>query len=337
MSDVGMLDERKADILNAVIEVFTETGQPVGSSVIESLDTFDVSSATIRNDMSFLESEGFLTQPHTSAGRIPTQKGYREFVDRLDSHGISPGKETKAVSSFFSQMQGEIEEVLKETAGLLSRLTDYAAVVVDSNEDQATVISAELHRISTNTCLFVCVLSNQQVLKHGVESGEQVTDADIDSANQVIRQLLIGQSLGVKLEPAALKPSVAKDLAVAAIDWVSTVTTDSERVFVDGTHRVVNAFEAVESVGKVLHILEQQLVVATLLAEVTSQGVSVTIGEESGRPRLADCSLVVSPYQIDGEQAGSIAVLGPTRMNYPQAISAVAAVSAQLGDRLSEG
>lgn len=332
-----MLDERKADILKAVIEVFTETGQPVGSSAIEALETFSVSSATIRNDMAYLESEGFLAQPHTSAGRVPTQKGYRQFVDRLDPNDVRPGRETKAVSDFFSQMQGEIEEVLKETAGLLSRLTDYAAVVVDSNEDPATVISSELLRLSTNTCLFVCVLSNQQVLKHAVESGIQISDADLQSANQILRDLLIGNTIGAELTKTTTEQTAAAKLATAAVDWLGAADSDSERVFVDGTHRVVNAFEAVESVGKVLHILEQQLVVATLLAEVTSKGVSVTIGEESGRPRLADCSLVVSPYQIDGEQAGSIAVLGPTRMNYPQAISAVAAVSAQLGDRLSEG
>ncbi len=331
-----MLDERKADVLKAVIEAYTETAQPVGSGAVEALKRFTVSSATIRNDMAYLEKEGYLRQPHTSAGRVPTQKGYRDFVDRLDARKITRRRQAKEVSQFFSQMRGEIEEVLHETAGLLSRLTDYAAVVVEDPE-APQIKSCQLVELNSGTYLVVFVLSNGHVLKHTIETSKSIDDAELAQANTALNSALVGKDLTGDLSLVAKPNSPAANLAKTAIDWLSTGVTTTDRVYVDGASRVVNAFEAVESVSKVLEILEQQLVVVSLLSDVTNEGVTVSIGAEHGVEPLANCSLVVSPYEIDGEQAGSIAVLGPTRMKYPQAISAVAAVSRQLGESLSEG
>lgn len=330
------LDERKSAILRAVIEEYTETAQPVGSSAVVSAADVKVSAATVRNDMVALENAGFLRQPHTSAGRVPTQKGYRHFVDGLDAAKL-PISERRQVSAFFGQMRGEIEEVMRETATLLANLTDYAAVVVDETDEAATVRSVQLVSLAERTVMQVVVLSNGQVLKNSLDFDSDVDQSIVEGATAVLREALEFQSLAT---PGRLSRSGTSSVDALAEQFYGELTAagdDGERVYVDGASKVAGAFEAVDSVGQVLTILEQQLVVVSLLADVVERGLTVAIGTETGVAPLSECSVVVSPYEIDGEHAGSIAVLGPTRMNYPQAMSAVAVVSNQLGNRLSEG
>ena len=331
-----MLDERKAAILQAVIEEYIDTAQPVGSTAVLAATGVNVSSATVRNDMAVLETEGFLSQPHTSAGRVPTEKGYRHFVDHLESGELS-GLERRRVADFFNQMKGEIENVLRDTAGLLANLTDYAAVVVDDSGESVDVRSVQLVGLSDRLAIAVVVLANGQVTKYTVELARSVDDEQLAAAAAVLRAAYEGRPLH---DPLTLTPTgrrVADEITHAVATAITSSGQDRGKVYVDGTSRVVNAFEAVESVGRVLTILEQQLVVVSLLADVVDRGLTVAIGSETGVAPLSECSLVVSPYEIAGEHAGSIAVLGPTRMNYAQALSAVAAVSRQLGNRLSEG
>lgn len=330
------LDERKAAILRAVIEEYIDTAQPVGSSAVVASADVRVSAATVRNDMAVLETEGYLTQPHTSAGRVPTDKGYRHFVDNLDQAQLATS-DRRQVSAFFGQMKGEIESIMRDTAGLLADLTDYAAVVVDDAEDAVDVRSVQLVGLSDQVALAVLVLANGQVTKQTIEFERTVSDTDLADAGAQLSAALEGRPLAVRadLEPTGRK--VVDALAAGVLDAILQGDGEAGRVYVDGTSRVVNAFHAVESVGRVLTILEQQLVVVGLLADVVDRGLTVAIGSETGVAPLSECSLVVSPYEIDGEHAGSIAVLGPTRMNYQQALSAVAAVSHQLGNRLSEG
>lgn len=331
-----MLDERKSAVLRAVIEEYIDTAQPVGSSAVVASADVQVSAATVRNDMAVLETEGYLTQPHTSAGRVPTDKGYRHFVDNLDQARLAT-TERRQVAAFFGQMKGEIESIMRDTAGLLANLTDYAAVVVDDAEETVDVRSVQLVGLSERVALAVIVLANGQVIKQTIQFDRLVPDDTLADATAQLMAVFGGRPLH---NPGTLGPSgteMVDELAGAVFAAIVDAGNESGRVYVDGTARVAGAFEAVESVGRVLTILEQQLVVVSLLADVVDRGLTVAIGSETGVAPLAECSLVVSPYEIDGEHAGSIAVLGPTRMHYQQALSAVAAVSHQLGNRLSEG
>lgn len=330
-----MLGKRKFDILRGVVETYIETAQPVGSSALVSMNGLSVSSATIRNDMAYLEAEGYLEQPHTSAGRIPTQKGYRHFVDNLDKSPVDT-KETRQVAEYFSQVRGEIEEVLKDTANLLSRLTECAAVVVDDPETVGRIISFQLILLHPRTVLALKVLDNGQVIKDTIELSYEVSEDSLADANQILSDSYIGQKLGSNIK-LSKNNSDGNKLAQDVVKYRGSNSTELEKVYVDGTSRFVNAFEAVESVGNVLSILEQQLLVVSLLETVAEKGLSVSIGEENGIDNLANCSLVVAPFEVDGTNAGSVAVLGPTRMKYRQAMSVVAAVSDNLSDRLSEG
>ena len=332
-----MLDERKAAILRAVVQEYIETAQPVGSGHVARSSGISVSPATIRNDMATLEQEGFLHQPHTSAGRVPTDKGYRFFVDHLTSPSSLDAAQRQQVKAFFATAHGAIEEMLKDTTQLLSSLTDYAAVVVGPPHEAATIRSVQLVGLAPKLALLVVVLSNGTVEKAVVELEDEIGDERLAAATAHLSAHLIGSTLaGVPTLPAT--GDVLTDAATtAAVDALGRDTERDDNVFVGGASRVVSAFDAVDSVRRVLSTLEQQYVVVGLLRDILDRGLTVSIGAEHGLETLAECSIVVAPYEVEGESVGTIGVLGPTRMNYPQALAAVAVVGRRLGRRLSEG
>jgi heat-inducible transcriptional repressor len=333
-----MLDERKAAILRAVVEEYIETAQPVGSSHIA--PAVNVSSATVRNDMSALEQEGYLLQPHTSAGRIPTDKGYRYFVDRLASPGTLGEAQSQQVRTFFQSASNEIERMLADTSRLLVDLTHYAAVVVGPQSEAAVVRSFQLVSLTPRVVLAVVVMSNGAVERRTLELGDDVGEERLAAASTHLAGLLVGHAL--RDQPWALTPTGDADTDRVAEQALRALSVhdddgDADNVFVGGAARMAAAFDAVDTVRRVLGILEQQYVVVTVLRDVLDRGLHVAIGAETGIEPLSTCSLVVAPYEVDGEPAGTIGVLGPTRMNYSQALAAVAVVSQRLGHRLTEG
>jgi heat-inducible transcriptional repressor len=337
-----VLDDRKAAILRAVVEEYIQTAQPVGSAAVSRIPELSVSSATVRNEMGVLEREGYLTQPHTSAGRIPTDKGYRFFVDHLDPAGRLDAGQTQKVRSFFARAHGELERMLGDTSKLLSGLTDYAAVVVREG-DPARVRSVQLVGLAPRVVLVVVVFATGAVDKRTIEllpDEPEPSDAQIAAASVHLAASVVGEILG-RHGPLLPTGDLTVDRLVAlALDALmrSESSGDSHsQVFVGGAARMAEAFDAVATIRQVLDILEQQFVLVTLIRDVLDRGLSVAIGAEHGVQPLAECSIVVAPYQVEGERAGTVGILGPTRMHYDQALAAVAVVSKRLGRTLSEG
>jgi heat-inducible transcriptional repressor len=340
-----MLDERKAAILRAVVEEYIDTAQPVGSAHVVKSSGVQVSSATVRNDMATLEQEGYLRQPHTSAGRIPTEKGYRFFVDNLGAPAALRGTDAVQVRSFFEQAHGEIEQMLQDTSRLLGDLTSYAGVVVGSATTEATLRSVQVVSLTPSAALVVAVLSNGSVEKHSIdltEGGAPLTDGIGEERIGAVTAHLAAHLIGSARTRLPTLPNTGDSATDALCELaVRSLRSDSgedpDQVFVGGTSRIARAFDAIETVREVLGILEQQYVVVTLLRDVMDRGLQVAIGTETGMAPLAECALIVAPYQVEGEPAGTIGVLGPARMDYPQALAAVAVVSHRLSKRLSEG
>ena len=332
-----MLDERKTAILRAVVREYIETAQPVGSSHVARSPEVRVSSATIRNEMAVLEQEGYLTQPHTSAGRIPTDKGYRYFVDHLSAPGRLDDVRTEQVREFFTSSHRAVEQMLAESSRLLSRLTDYAAVVVGPAVEAATVRSTQLVGLSSRMATAVVVLSNGTVINETFDLPEDTSDARIAAATA-----RLGADLHNRALSGASAPTVSGDANVdelchrALAALVSRHGVEDTPIYVGGAARMATAFDAVEVVRSVLATLEQQYVVVSLLRDVLGRGLSVAIGAEHGIEPLAACSVVVAPYLVDGEPVGTVGVLGPTRMNYPHALAAVEVVSEQLSAHLAD-
>jgi heat-inducible transcriptional repressor len=333
-----MLDDRKSAILRAVVQQYIETAQPVGSTTVAARADVGVSSATVRNDMTVLEREGYLVQPHTSAGRVPTEKGYRFFVDGLTGTGDLSPTNVRMVRDFFASAHGELESMLRETTHLLSALTHSAAVVVGEQAEASTVRSVQLIDLTPRTVLAVVVLSNGVILKRTFDTADDVDTESLGRAQATLAEGLVNRSLhdlGTWRAPAS-EPGAA--LAAAAVTAVQMAAeAEGQQVYVDGASRIAGSFDTRETVESVLGILEQQFVVVSLLRELIDGGLTVAIGSETGLEHLADCALVVAPYSAAGEPAGAIAVLGPTRMNYAETVSAVAVVSQRLSRMLTEG
>lgn len=333
-----MLDERKAAILRAVVEEYIDTAQPVGSAHVVRSSGVRVSSATVRNDMATLEQEGYLRQPHTSAGRIPTEKGYRFFVDNLGQPASLRRPDAVQVRSFFEQAHGELEQMLRDTSRLLGDLTSYAGVVVGPGPTEATVRSVQVVGLTATTALVVVVLSSGAVEKHTIELPEPAGEERLGAVTVHLGGHLTGLARsGVGAVPSTGDAGTDAVCALALASLRQHGGDEADNVFVGGTSQVARAFDAIETVREVLGVLEQQYVVVTLLRDVLDRGLQVAIGTETGMAPLAECALIVAPYQVDGEPSGSIGVLGPSRMDYPQAMAAVAVVSHRLSQRLTEG
>ena len=331
-----VLDARKAAILKAVVSEYVETAQPVGSAHVTGTPGVEVSSATVRSEMAALESDGYLVQPHTSAGRIPTDKGYRFFVDHIVRPGVLDAARRQEVRRFFAHVHGEVEDLLGRTSGLLTHLTDYAAVVVGPGHDAATIRAVQLVQLGPHVALLVVVLSDGAVEKTTLELLEETDEADLLTAAANMTTHLRGCTVGRGTTPRTGEASVDAVIGLAQ-EGLSRLaqSREPEQVFVGGSSSMASAFDAVETVRSVLSILEQQLVVVELVEDILDRGLSVAIGAEHGFEPLASCALVVAPVFVEGEMAGTVGVVGPTRMRYPRALAAVQIVGEHLGEQLS--
>ena len=333
-----MLDDRKSAILRAVVQQYIETAQPVGSNNVVGSTGVAVSPATVRSEMTVLEREGYLVQPHTSAGRVPTEKGYRFFVDALGGPGELGPAQVRQVRAFFSHAHGELEGMLRESGRLLSRLTSTTAVVVGEQGERATIRSIQLVSLSPTLSLVVVVLSSGAVLKKTIELSVETTTDDLGAIQAAVSTQVIGRALFDLGEAAPTGDPRRDALTTATLSAIRQAAEEEGlHVYVDGASRIAGAFAESETLQQVLALLEQQLTVVSMIQGVMDRGLTVAIGSEHGVLPLSECSVVVAPFLIDGEHAGTIGVLGPTRMNYPETLAAVATVSERLSRLLTEG
>lgn len=337
------LEDRKAAILRAIVEEYVATAQPVGSGTIVQTRTLGVSAATVRNDMGALERDGYVVQPHTSAGRIPTDKGYRYFVDHhLSGASALPTAQRRAVADFFASSARVIDDLLHETSQLLARLTNHAAVVVGPQASVTHVRVLHVVALDERTLLAVAVLSNGVVEREVLRVDADVTTHDVDAANRIL-QALVGGDVDELAPPVPKTPAdaelVAHRVAVRAVEGLRSHTADaSEPLFVGGAAHLAADGEAFTSpvlVARLFELLEQQTVMVALVRELLGPGLTITIGHENRADDLKECSLVLAPYLVEGTPAGTIGVLGPTRMDYRQAQAAVRTISSLLSRQLS--
>ena len=342
------VDDRRIAVLRRVIEHYVAAGQPVGSSHIAALPGVSVSAATIRNDMAALEADGYLVQPHTSAGRVPTDKGYRLYVDHLTSTDVANAGQLDVVNSqrlgdFFDSAHCRLEETLHRTSLLLAQLTNYAAVVTGPSVAEAVVRSAHVVSLSDRLGTVVAVLSNGDIESEQIEFTVAPSEMQVALVNARLSETLVGRALHtttfVPRSGVGFDTGIDDEVEVLVGRAIVALSGKHGRdsVFVGGTASLTTSFDAVEVVHSVLEALEQQFVVVSLVRDMLQRGVSVAIGAETGVESLSVCSVVLAPVVRDGETVGSVGVLGPTRMNYPAALATVEVVSNRLGRRLTEG
>ncbi len=333
------LDGRKSAILRAVVQTYIETAQPVGSGHVVDTAGVGVSPATVRNEMTVLEREGYLAQPHTSAGRVPTEKGYRFFVDSLGPGHLGPTQQ-RQLRAFFSHSHGELERILKNTSRLLADLTATTAVVVGEPVDVATVRSVQLVGLGGRSAIVVAVTSTGSVIKRSVDLPAEcsLSDEDVAEISRLLSERVVGRALGDLDHRAPTgRPGFDAVLDIALSALGRGDDQSDRRFFMEGASNIAGAFEATAQLRQILQLLEEQFTVVTLLRDLIDRGLSVAIGSENGMASLAECAVIVAPFSVAGEPVGTIGLLGPTRMNYAETLATVAAVSDRLSKTLTEG
>lgn len=333
-----MLDERKLAVLRAIVEDYVSTTEPVGSKSLVDRHALDVSPATIRNDMAVLEEQGFIEQPHTSAGRIPTDKGYRLFVDRLS--GVKPmsSAERRAIETFLAGAYN-LDDVVTRTVRLLTQLTRQVAVVQYPSLSRSAIRHIELVPLAAKRVLLVLITDTGRVEQCTVELPEAAETSAVGHLRAVLNATLDGKQLadaavivtglGAQI-PAAERPNAG---AVFSALLDSLVERTEERVVFGGTANLA-AHDFSKGLREVLEALEEQVVLMRLLGESADPpALTVRIGAETG---LRGTSVVSAGYGADGRPLAKLGVLGPTRMDYPGAMGAVRAVARYVGKILGE-
>jgi len=329
-----MSEERRQAVLRAIVEGYVATSEPVGSKALSTQYSLGVSPATIRNDMAALEEEGLIAQPHTSAGRVPTDKGYRSFVDHLAANALQePHK--RAISTFLSDAV-DLNDVVERSVRLLSQLTRQVAVVQYPSLRESAVRRVELVRMGLQRALVVVVSADARVEQHTITLGTDPSDEEFERVAREVNEASAGMT------PAALTASLASwTERPNQVSW-APVLRDAvlaaarggtvERVILAGTANLARAgggFEP-DAIGPVLDALEEQVVLLRLLHEMAAdaEDVAVRIGTETHHESLLRASIVASTYGPDSSSL--LGALGPTRMDYPGTMAAVRAVARYL-------
>ncbi|MEA5154024.1 heat-inducible transcriptional repressor HrcA [Raineyella sp.] len=331
-----MLDDRKLTVLRAIVTDYVSSQEPVGSKALVERYRLGVSPATVRNDMAVLEDEGYITQPHTSAGRIPTDKGYRLFVDQIGEIKPLSVAERRAVETFMSGAV-DMDDVVARTVRLLARLTHQVAIVQYPVISSTVVRHVDLIRLSADDLMLIVVSSNGRVEQHTLtlvvdeelraEIRTRLAAAVVDRSAQ--RAIEVLASVDEEFRP--------EDRAAARVAITTLLellgTPPSTRVVVGGVPNLARfASEFESTVGPVLEALEEQVVLLKLLGEAaTSDDVFVRIGGENPYEGLQSTSMVASAYGSPQDVWATLGIVGPTRMDYPSMMASVRAVARYVG------
>ncbi|MFW6113639.1 MAG: heat-inducible transcriptional repressor HrcA [Actinomycetota bacterium] len=337
-----MLDSRKQRILKTVVHKYIISGVPVGSESLADILNLGISPATIRNELSKLEGMGYLYQPHVSAGRVPTDLGYRYYVDSLVGRARLREEEKKAILTLFSNKTRELENLLQETSTLLSRLTSAAALVIAPRLRRNTIKHVDLVGLSEDFVLLVIITDTGRVEKKPIKLDAEEDRDDIEEVQKLLNKCLQGkglreleESIGVE-EMEGMKLSRLTGNAVSAI--ADILSQDKyEKVFIGGTVNLLRYLDddGLQRIESLLDHFEEQYYLLNMLKEVLrSKELVVRIGDENIFEELQNFSLVATPYAMGDETVGTVSVLGPTRMNYARVIPTVDFIAKSLSRTL---
>ena len=337
-----LLTERQEFLLGLIVREYVESIQPVGSKTLVERYQLNFSSATTRNDMLTLTEEGYLRQPHTSAGRVPTEEGYRYFVQRLLGETELPAAEKRTISHQFFQARGDVDQWMRLAAAILARHSSAASLVTAPTADTAVFRQLQLVSIKGQQALLVLVLQGGKVQQQYIALEEPLAQEDLSQVAEQINEHCAGADVEtVETMMETVSPLAREILAVVAelmhrADFVAT----AEMVH-DGVTNVLKTPEYSDPnlVSRTLHILEEQSLLGEFLSRAPGSevgGVQVVIGGEGDWEDLRDCSMVIARYGTPGLATGALAVIGPMRMAYGRTISAVRYVSSLMSDLVSE-
>ena len=339
MEDNG-LDERKTKILNAIIKNYLETGEPVGSRTISKYTDLNLSSATIRNEMSDLEELGYILQPHTSAGRIPSDKGYRFSVDHLMEE---KDKEVADMKAFVIEHTEKMDQVLQQVAKLLAVNTNYATMITSPQTHHSKVKFLQLSNVDEHNILVVVVLEGNLVKNKIIPVEEPIDNEQMLKLNMLLNTNLTGFSMEeINLGTIALlkeKAGIHSKLIGSVLDAVAEAINEGEdlEIYTSGATNILKYPELSDSgnASELLNAFEEKdqlvsLVTENLAEDEEQTGIQVYIGNEAPIQTMKDCSVVTATYELGEGVKGTIGIIGPKRMDYENVMSNLKNLKAQL-------
>jgi heat-inducible transcriptional repressor len=337
------LDERKLEVLRAIVEDYVATQEPVGSKALVERHNLRVSPATVRNDMAVLEEEGYIRQPHTSAGRVPTDAGYRLFVDKLSRVKPLSQAERRAIERFLIGAV-DLDDVVHRTVRLLAQLTRQVAVVQYPSLSRASVRHFELVPISTTRVMVVMIAETGRVEQRLVDLPGPILADDVTELRRLINDKLVGKRLAdtpplvVALVEETAPPLRPPMTALSTVLLETLVERSEERIALAGTANLARGglLDFQGSLRPILEALEEEVILLKLFGEVEPSMTRVRIGDENEIEDLRTASIVATGYGPGSMVVGGMGVLGPTRMDYPGNIATVRAVARYVGDLLAQ-
>ncbi len=332
-----MLDARKSEIIFALIEEHIRTAEPVSSRAILEASGLSVSPATVRTELAALEAEGYVQQPHTSAGRVPTTKAYRYYVDQAKPQDLRD-RTSQRIHEFFSSVHYELSRLLKSTTSLLSDITHYPSLVVGPGLAGEHLRAVHLVQLSSQVVLIVLVGDSGSVTQEVARLPEPMERVEVEAAERVIRQQLTDRPMPRTLrvdadageEPIPERIRAIVDSVLEAANQARVLRRD---VYVGGTSQMPSLWEDLSKVHQVLELLEREAALLEMLSDIPI-GTVVRIGQELGLQDDVDIALVTTTYDVGDDSGGRVGVIGPRRMNYRRTIRAVEEVGDGLADRL---
>ncbi len=341
-----MLDDRKLKVLYAIISSYITNGEPIGSRTISKKYNLGVSSATIRNEMSDLEELGYLNKPYTSAGRIPSDKAYRLYVDTLMKNIRSDidSREKAEIKNNLMKEVMEIDQLIQNSAKILSKITNYTSIAITPQINQSTLKHIQLIPIDNNEILIIIVNDSGIVRNTIFKMEENISEEQLTAISNFLNSKLKGLTLDKvsrEIDTVMLKELYDFRNVVGNIIPIINQSLDEiedVEIFADGMMNIFN-FPEYKDIAKAKTLLsfieDKDLMVGILLKDFYND-IEITIGDENSYDELKDCSLITATYKFDGNTVGKIGVIGPTRMDYINAINAVNLLSLNISEILDK-
>ncbi|MDG4655479.1 heat-inducible transcriptional repressor HrcA [Ectobacillus antri] len=333
-----MLTERQLLILQIIIDDFIRSAQPVGSRTLSKKDEITFSSATIRNEMADLEEQGYIEKTHSSSGRVPSEKGYRFYVDHLLSPQRLPAEDIVKVKGVFAERMIEMEKIAQQSAEILSDLTSYTAIVLGPKVSENKLKNVQIVPIAANTIVAIIVTDSGHVQSRTITIPEYIEVADLERMVNILNEKLTGVPISelhnkiFKEIITVLRQHVQNyDQVIKLLDGTFQFSA-SQKIYFGGKTNMLSQpeFHDIQKVRSLLHMIDQEQDFYHLLGNTA--GLQVKIGRENGPSAMEDCSLITASYSIGEDTLGTFAILGPTRMNYARVISLLQLFTGQLAD-----
>lgn len=335
------LDKRKRKLLQAIIEEYIETAEPVSSGNL--VKQLECSSATIRNEMAELEKNGFLEKPHTSAGRIPSQKGYRYYVDELVRDDKLTKKEMEIIRDRMETKVNALEELTKIATTTLSEITHYTAITIAPDVNNHIIIDIKFVLLGSRVLMAVILTDSGVIRESIIKFDEDINQEQVDDLTSLFRNKLVGKPLETMKSP--LEEYIMDEMKTGiniikkVIEEINKIILESQQVHLDGANKVVDMpeFKKVDVAKDFLNVLDAKDLVANVLNTGVADNINIYIGEETEREELKNFSIVTFNHLLEGKDIGTIGIIGPTRMDYSKVISVMKYISKKINDDFKNG